>query len=315
MPADPVCARCGTVRHTLVGVCPSCGYDGDVALAGRKPPRLYCPGAPPSRCPHCGAGYDWGTPDCGDCGRRVCQACSSCGAANAVGNRHCVYCGARSDSVASLMDSASSLRPVVFRFSPIDFARERIPPAYWPYLLSSGLLAIVSAQLIFNLADSRSVPTFGALAMTAGILAVGLWAALAGCWYIPEAADKIRGSGARTSEGNGANNSVKIIWLATGLIALAALLIRVATGHGATWDVALWLVMIAGFGAAFIPNQQLRINPSLAAFASRRALGIVKARWREALPLLVILAFYCAFAIPNLTAWRYSCETPRTLIQ
>ncbi|MYC33027.1 MAG: hypothetical protein F4X64_07615 [Chloroflexi bacterium] len=95
MSADRVCARCGAVRHTPAGVCPRCGHEGVAASAGSGHSRFHRPADPPSRCPHCGADYDWGTPACGECGNLVSRACPGCGAANSVGNHYCVYCGER----------------------------------------------------------------------------------------------------------------------------------------------------------------------------------------------------------------------------
>ena len=101
MSADRVCGRCGAVRHTPAGVCPSCGYDGIAVAEGIESARLIRPASPPTRCPHCGAEYSWETRDCGSCGNRVSKACPSCGLANAVGGRYCIYCGARSEGGTS----------------------------------------------------------------------------------------------------------------------------------------------------------------------------------------------------------------------
>ena len=97
------CARCGAVRHSALGVCPTCGLDTLTAPTNTSASDTagFLPAYPPEHCPHCGAEHSWQTQVCARCGRRVFAACPSCGAANATGNRRCIYCGAGLDAAQS----------------------------------------------------------------------------------------------------------------------------------------------------------------------------------------------------------------------
>ena len=307
MPADRVCARCGATRHTQAGVCPRCGYYDS---AGGDGPDESVPsgGASPSRCPNCGVEHDWRTPECGNCGRRVYRQCLTCGASNGTGNRHCVYCGAGVRGAGPR--GISGILPLgasPSRLTARGIARDWVPRAYWPYLPACGLLAIVLAQLIFNLADVRGLPASGAFALLVGIGTIAVWALLVGEPALPKEQGNIRAwSESSRQPREQSRPGWRLAWLVGGIVLLLFLLVRVLGGQGAAWDIPLWFGTMGAFAAMFLPNRWLPDFRAGMSAVSARLVDAGKRHWRKVIPLLAIIVVYCALTVPNLTAWRYA---------
>ena len=185
------------------------------------------------------------------------------------------------------------------RFGPLT---NPIPGVYWPYFLPVGLLAIVAAQLMFNLGPGQGLPVSGVFAVLAGIGAVAQWTALIGKSRIPDH-PVINVSGPALAQ---PFSGLRDAGLVIGSVTLVILLYRVLSGAGTVLDIALWLMTIAAFAAMFVPGEYRNRYGTALASLPARLLAMAKARWRGYLPLLAIIVIYCALTMPNLTAWRYA---------
>lgn len=176
-----------------------------------------------------------------------------------------------------------------------------------PYILSFGLLAIVSAQLIFGLTDQTHLPGSGVFAILVGIGAIALWARLTGGFDIPHV---VPSAAPRTEPRVHVDGSRRrpfmVVCSAVGSLAAAVLLFRVLSGHGNTWDIALWLVSIAAVAALFLPARDWCANWTIPSRLTSQVWRVTCRHWREWAPLAAILIVYCTVTIPNLTAWRYA---------
>lgn len=143
--------------------------------------------------------------------------------------------------------------------------------------------------------------------MLGAIVTIAVWRVVADAPAVPVAERSSSWSQIRIGRAEAAGGSVPSTpFLALGALLILVLLVRVAAGLGAVWDLALWAVSVASFATVFAPM------PTLAAIRLRLAglgPGLIDATRRHArslLPLLVIIVVYCAVSVPNLTAWRYA---------
>ncbi len=234
--------------------------------------------------------------------------CGSCGVANLAGHRHCVYCGAgiRQRGGAQVGGGTGlTLRNPLAKVAGL--ANQAILEAYLTFLLPFGLLGLVAAQLVFRTGDHHDLPGFGVFAILVAIGAVAVWAATVGRRMIP--AEELRSQEATTDDSrfDGSGHALpKTLILVAGVVMLSVLLFRVVSGSDNTWDLGLWVASIAACGAYFLPAKSWRVSRRRRVELIERSRGFVARHWWDILPLLAILAIYCAITIPNLTAWRYA---------
>lgn len=167
-------------------------------------------------------------------------------------------------------------------------------------LLPLGLLGILAAQFSFARADVHQLPMLGVFAMLAGIAVIALWAMSERRW-LPTMG--------RTSVPRIASPGVwtrKITALVVGSVMQLALLTRVWTKADNTWDVGLWFASMLAFATFFFLQSQGSSGECGPSRLIDRTRGLLKRNWREGLPLLLILAIYCALTIPHLTSWKFS---------
>ncbi len=198
----------------------------------------------------------------------------------------------------------------------------------WLLLLLGGVVAIALAQLSFGLSASTTLPAAGVVSILLGVALIASYTALVDPHTPSEKASsrlsqkatedpptKYREALAGAMEAF-RNNDVRWAGPLVGVVLLPVLLFRVWGDRGDVWNLLIWCAVIFTFGIFFAPSGfdaahdkrgdaggrirgWLRHYPQRLAAAARHHFG-------DLLPLLAILLVYCAIAMPNLTAWRYS---------
>lgn len=224
------------------------------------------------------------------------------------GLRHCIYCGAETPGDSGRTSSGGPPGRLAFHGSDIGQGlRAWIPAGYRPYLLLFGLAAAALALLTFNLAAGPGLPWPGVWTALVAIAVIAAWRSAADVSLAPVAETRPAWPRFRIGRADAPEGHIpRTLFLATGAILILVLLIRVAAGLGAIWDIALWLASVAAFATVFvrIPNPDA-VRSWLAGLAARLIAAARRRAW-SMLPLLVIIVVYCAVSVPNLTAWRYA---------
>ena len=199
----------------------------------------------------------------------------------------------------------------------------------WLLLLVGGLAAIVIGQLLFSNAGTSGVILPAIVATLLGMALAAAYRALSRTSFDSRPGGESAPSPDDPELFNPADqftvsrltasfrqNDIRLLGPVIGLVLVPVLFLRIWGDQGAGWDIVIWLATVAGFASFFALDATVppRSSPQKTVSRALKRFRIAPLRrsiprqrlTRDLLPLLVILAIYCAIAVPNLTAWRYS---------